>query len=491
MTHSPLRRFSCALALLATTHDASRSSGITSELRNTPSFLCSGAGDDLEIVGQIPDIVLTAGVAQNRTVTHRQVVYPAYPLVPNGYLPYHECGAIARSNTPGLSIRSTYFDIGVNHPSGEWAGLGGSHGSEGLPRVLSPIGLEVIVDGSAPAGTVGNIEIAQNIGDDGVGYIPRIIGVINVYVIAPGTPPPITWFTVIGSAASIAGNRIVLDHSLLNGRPNNRIFVTHSITPPGSPSGISWPHPVSVSYDGVTQRWGIQNDDAAPMPPGIGFNVRIDPGAKLFTVRRRPNTLANTVTSLVISDPRANYNPYATIFVTPASPGGHPVAVRYVAPYWQIVNADTTPIRVDQRFFVQFLGATAYRDDRWRGAREYNPLGSNAISNGSGVDIDGIGPRRVAGDSRYLDFYWARRSSVPLIITANQTPLGRAAYVDTNFAGVSFTGGAFPANTWAVRHESGAAMVNNASFNVWGPAYTSLRPPVDSLLNRDRVIRSR
>lgn len=482
------RQASLALALLATVGAFKHS--IVTPVESPPAkpFACFGTGDDREIIGQIPDIVFTAGVAQNRTVTHSEAVYPAYPLVPNGYLPYYECGAIARSNTPGLSIRSTYFDIGEVHPAGEWAGLNGSHGSLGTPRVLSPIGLELIFDGTASAGTVGNIEIAQNIGGDGIGYIPRVIGIVNVYVIAPNTPAPVTWFTVTGNAGSISGDHLILDHPLLNANPGTRIFVSHSFTPPNASGGMQWAHPVSVAYDGTSQRWTIRNDDGAAMPQGIGFNVRIDPGAKLISVRRAP-TLARTVSSLTIDDPRANYNPYATIFVTPASANAHPLAVKYVAPYWGIVNSDGAKLQVGQRFFVQVLGATAYRDDRWRTAHQYNPLGTNGISNGAGTDIDGLGLKRNAADSRYLDFFWARRSAAPLILTANQTPLGRAAFADSTYSGVSFSGAGL-ASTWTVRHENGAPMPNNSSFNVWGPMFLGPRPPIDSIVNRDRVIRT-
>jgi hypothetical protein len=161
--------------------------------------------------------------------------------------------------------------------------------------------------------------------------------------------------------------------------------------------------------------------------------------------------------------------------------------VKYVAPYWRIVNADGARINLGQRFFVQVLGATAYRDDRWRTARPYNPLSTNAISNGSGIDVHGTGARRNSGDSRYLDFLWARRVSVPLIITANQTPVGRDAFVDASYTGVAFSGVPSPLNTWTVRHETGGAMANSSSFNVWGPANSPLVPAVDSI--RDRVIR--
>jgi hypothetical protein len=482
-----LRQISCAVALVASTSGAARIDKLTVESATAAAFACAGGGDDREIVGQIPDIMLTAGVAQTRTISHNHVVYPAHPLVPNGYLPYYECGAIARSNTPGVSLRSTYFDIGEIHPPGEWAGLNGAHGSLGFPRVM-PVGLELIFDGSAAPGTRGSIEIAQNIGGDGIGYIPRVIGIVNVYVTAPNTPSPITWFTVTGDPASISGNRIVLNHPLLNGNPGNRVFVTHSLTPPGATNTTPWVHPVSVSYDAATARWSIRNDDGVPMSPGTAFNVRIDPGAKLLVARRGRGSLGDARTSLVVDDPRANYNPYATIFVTPASSNPHPLAVKYVAPYWRIVNSDGALINLGQRFFVQVLGATAYRDDRWRRARQYNPLGTNAVSNGSGIDIHGTGSRRTAGDSRYLDFFWARRASVPLVITANQTPIGRDAFIDASYTGVAFSGIPSPL-TWTLRHEAGGTMANNSSFNVWGPANTSIRPPVDSIRDRDRVIR--
>src|SRR5262249_29644891 len=154
------------------------------------------------------------------------------------YLPFYECGAIARSRTPGLSIRSTYFDFDVVHPPGEWAGLNGSHGSGAHLSVLSPIGLELMFDGTAPAGTLCQGGSAANIGGDGIGYIPRIIGSINVYVVAPNSSPPPTWFTVTSDTASVIGNRLLLRHPLLDGQPLNRIFVTHTRTS-GSGAGAA------------------------------------------------------------------------------------------------------------------------------------------------------------------------------------------------------------------------------------------------------------
>jgi hypothetical protein len=438
----------------------------------TSEAACHGTSDDREVVGYIPDIVFTAGSPESRTIIHRQVIYRARPLTPNGYLPYSECGAIARSNMQGLSIQSTYFDVGAVHGPGEWAGLNGSHGTEGSPIVLAPIGLQLIFDGSAPAGTIGGLEIAQNVGGDGVGLIPRLMSLVNIYVVAPNAPPPRTWFTAIADAASIAGARFVLDHPILNNAPNVPIFVTHARNPPGAANTSPWPHPVSVAYDETLARWTIQNDDAAPMPSGIAFHVRIDPSAKRLSTPRRPPRGKPTY-RLRVDDPRTNYNPYATIFVTAASRNPHPIAVRYDAPYWSIVNADGAPVNPGQRFHVQILGGTAYRDDRFR--RAFNPLGTNDLSNGAGVDMHGIGVTRNAGADRFLNFAWAAGAGLPMIVTANQTPIARASVVDANYLGVRFTGAAAPANKLAVSHASGAPMRNNSSFNLW--AAPTIVPP--------------
>jgi hypothetical protein len=424
---------------------------------------CAGTSDARELVGYVPDIVFTSGVPESRTISHRHVLRRAYPLTPGGYLPYSECGAIARSSTPGLSIRSTYFDIGVVHGPGEWAGLGGSHLTQGAPSVLPPLGLELIFDGQAPPGTIGTVEIAQNIGGDGVGYIPRLMGIANVYVVAPGAPPPRTWATVTAARRSITGSKLILDHPLLNGAPDHFIFVTHARS-----GGVNaWPHPVSVSYDTALARWTIANDDAALMPAGIAFHVRIDPSAMRVSRPRRSPVL--TSARLQIDDPRVNYNPFATIFVTPASPNPHPVAVRYDAPNWYIVNEDGAGIGRSQKFHVQIFGATAYRDDRYRSRRPFNPLGTNDLSGGVGIDMHGTGSTRTAGANRYLVFSWTTGTARPLILTANQTPIARDRVIDANYSGVWFTGATAPANRSAIAHANGVAMPNNSSFNVWAP----------------------
>jgi hypothetical protein len=435
--------------------------------------LCAGTPDDLEVVGYIPDIVFTAGVPENRTISHRHVLRPAVSPPNVAPPPFVDCGSLARSKTKGLSVRSTYFDFGVLHGPGEWAGLNGSHPSLGTPVVLPPINLELVFDGSAPAGTVGTVELAHRMGGE-IAFVPRLIGVVNVYVVAPGAALPQTWFTVVGEPSSISGSRLVLDHPLLNGAPGHSIFAS----PVRVGRVAAWRHPISVGYDEALERWTIHNDDAAAMVDGVAFNVRIDPSARILGRSRQSPELPKhpTVPSTVpiarmrIDDPRANHNPFATIFVTAASPNPHPIAVRYEAPSWHIVNADGRPMSRLQRFHVQVFGATAYRSDLYRGRFPVNPLRTNELSNGVGVDMHGLGAARNADANRFLDFPWALAAHTPMIVTPNQTPTGRHPIVDTAYVGVWFTGApTTPANRWAVAHADGSPMPNASSFNVWSP----------------------
>jgi hypothetical protein len=431
---------------------------------------CAGTPDDRDVVGYIPDIVLTAGVPEVRAVVHSHVVRRAAPVANAPSPPFSECGAVARSNLRGLSIRSTYFDFGAVHGPGEWAGLNGSHHTEGSPIVLSGIRLELVFDGSAPAGAVGTVEIAQRSGGE-ITWAARLMTRANVYVVAPGAALPQTWFTATADAPAIFGARLVLDHPLLNGAGSNLIFVTHAHTK----AVPRWPHPLSVRYDATLARWTIVNDDGATMPPGIAFHVRIDPSAMILSrPRRHPGRPS---ARLRIDDPRANYNPFAVILVTPASPNAHPIAVRYDAPHWSIVNADGAAIGT-QRFHVQIHGAGAYRDDRFRRARPFDPLGTNGVSNGLGVDASGIGPARTSGDSRFIDLFWALGAPRPMIVTPNLTPYGRSEIAAPSFVSVWATGATAPTHRAAVAQATGAPMPNTAGMNLW-----SQPAPVRSVRN--------
>jgi len=420
---------------------------------------CVGGGYDREVVAQVPDVTFVAGVPETKTLN------PVYSVRLSNDS-FYDCGAIARSNTSGVNLIESYGIPGTVHRPGEWGGVGVSAGP-GTFRYGS--GFQIVYDGSGTAGTRGTIEIAQKQSEFDLS--PRVIATVNVYIVPPGSIPA-TWLTVTSSAQTISGDRLILDHPFLNGQPSAIAFVSHVWNPGGTSSGVFWNHPISMAYDSTLGKWAIQNDDSATMVAGLSFNVRIDPSGARITVRGKRD---QQVKFVKIDQPTANYNPFATVMVTPA--GGtrnpHPIAVKYVVPYWGIVNSDGANIPVGAAFNVKVMGASSYIDDTYRGARPFDPLGSNAWSDGVGIDIVGIGANRTAFANRYLSFFWSPgKPALPLIVTPNENPLGKSVVADPHYVGVFYTGTgrADPPGRWSVYHEDQTAMPTNARFNVWAPA---------------------
>ena len=147
--------------------------------------------------------------------------------------------------------------------------------------------------------------------------------------------------TVLGSTR--------MDHALANGNPDAILLVTQRLET-GSGGAILNDHPIAVSYDQLSERWAISNQDSTGVPPGALFNVLIvNPGREAFVHQA---SAANTYShATYIDHPLANGNPNAIPFVTQnQTPGGgppgtindHEVAVLYAegSGKWAIVNHD-------------------------------------------------------------------------------------------------------------------------------------------------------
>ena len=331
-------------------------------------------------------------------------------------------------------------------------------------------------NGAATAGTSGRVDIATA---DELGNPITILGRVNVYIV--GAKPDPTWFTVTSTKRSIAGDSLILDNEHLNVQPGARVFAMHY-----GGATQHWNHPIAVTYDSWTARWMIRNEDGEKMPVGISFHVRIDPSASLITT---PHNYATN--SLTIDDPVANYNPFATIVVTPWSAGNRRMtrafAVRYAAPYWRIVFQDGSPMPVSDYtripydnagFFVKIVGASTYVDDRV-GPQDPSGFNLTSKSNGVGLDIVGRAPRS-SGDTRYLrNFCWAAGSTLtPVIATLNQTPLPYPApasyyfFFEAAIYGASFVNG-----TATIYHEDGTNIDPFVPLNVMAPYRASCAPP--------------
>jgi hypothetical protein len=147
--------------------------------------------------------------------------------------------------------------------------------------------------------------------------------------------------TVLGSTR--------INHALANGNPDAILLVTQLAGTPDIPAVLN-DHTIAVSYDELSERWAISNQDSTGIPQGALFNVLIvNPGSEAFVHQTSPANIYNHAT--YIDHPLANNNPHAIPFVTQnqtpgeGSPGtinDHEVAVLYVEAtgQWAIVNQD-------------------------------------------------------------------------------------------------------------------------------------------------------
>jgi alpha-beta hydrolase superfamily lysophospholipase len=109
-----------------------------------------------------------------------------------------------------------------------------------------------------------------------------------------------------------------LDHPLLNGNPNARLFILPNYNVNGSEAaGVNYWQNAGVWYNGT--KWTIFNQNTQVlMPESLVFNVLIVPieYPNYFTFRVTPNSLTNFPNSAVIDNPLTNNNPNALLLVT-------------------------------------------------------------------------------------------------------------------------------------------------------------------------------
>jgi hypothetical protein len=83
-------------------------------------------------------------------------------------------------------------------------------------------------------------------------------------------------FTHFANSTNTVGDSTYLSNPNIDGQPNAKIFVTHAWNPEGR-SGTYNNHSVGVWFDAGRGRWAIFNEDRAPMPNTIAFNVWVAP----------------------------------------------------------------------------------------------------------------------------------------------------------------------------------------------------------------------
>ena len=231
-----------------------------------------------------------------------------------------------------------------------------------------------------------------------------------------------------------------------------RLFVSHVYNPSGSKSGTNWNHPLSVEYDSTLAKWTIKNADNATMATGLGFNFRVDPTATQVCARQ-PGTGAEFISSLAVDDFNSNNNIYATLIVTPVSGPAHPIAVKYAAPYWGIVDSDGTLISGGTCFNVKIIAFSQYVDDPAQ--PDLSGKSNTIVDNGVGQDMGPNGTNYTINGIRIFNFNWSSGSGgLPMIYTPNLTPMGFTAPAspDTRYSSLWVTPiCAFPSRLWAHR----------------------------------------
>lgn len=212
---------------------------------------------------------------------------------------------------------------------------------------------------------------------------------------------------------------------------NPRDYVVF-VMPNTTPNGVWTPtidyHPVGVFFDDSRNKWGIFNEDKAPMPVGAAFNVFAR--APHYGVFTHTATLVNSNRNYTdIDDISTNYYPYAYVIVTPnwnplgSLPGtfdSHPVGVWYHDNHWSIFHEDNTPIPVGASFNVfvssnadpvmTYLNAQAHV--HW--SQPYNTSGASTQINCNWTGV------RSCGE--------ASHSLIFATLNANPTPYALVAY---------------------------------------------------------------
>ncbi len=418
-----------------------------------PAHATCANGFTIYVSGQVPDITFRAGVPQ--TIRFN----PWYASFNSNSF---SCGIFARVTTPGVSVQQSYGCPGSGCPvipPGEWAAVGDAYSGPINAVFHKDTDIPLIFDGSAPAGAQGILEIAVRDNDLG---IPSqvVVATGNVYV--ESATPPLTSFLVGSTAANISGDRVLLDHPWLNGNPGQNLFVAHLRNPGGSIFGTSWNHPLAVEYDPFAGRWAIRNSDGVAMPAGLAFQVRVDPSAQLYCTSGFPGNYAE----ILVLHPAANGNIFASVLVTPIAGGPHPVAVRYLAPYWRILYSDGATIPQSTCFNVQVFAFTQYLDDPSSG--DLSGKANTAANWGTGVDMGGFGTGHQSGASRSLMFDWGLENPYrQMMLTYNATPMGFTAAYDPRSFGFTAPNPFGLGGRWTVYHEDGTTMPLNARFNLW------------------------
>ncbi|RYD15902.1 MAG: hypothetical protein EOP90_03625 [Lysobacteraceae bacterium] len=140
-----------------------------------------------------------------------------------------------------------------------------------------------------------------------------------------------------------------IDHPALNGRPAADLFATPNFDGDGSNPNVTHPHPYGSWYDGT--RWTLFNEDLAPMPAYVDFNVFV-PATGSGVFRHAANAANTSGWATQLDHASVNDLPDRIVLATQNFSAGpaynaHPIGVFYFSlggpGSWLIANLDLLP----------------------------------------------------------------------------------------------------------------------------------------------------
>lgn len=145
----------------------------------------------------------------------------------------------------------------------------------------------------------------------------------NVLVVPPNKAGS-SLFVQTSTSTNTASDYTLINNPLTNGQPNAKLLITQDWNPNGA-GGAYNPHNVGVWYDSTAGKWGIFNEDQAPMPIGVSFNVMVGQapsnGGKITTIKTTSTNRSGDTT--FISNAQTTGNPNNVAFTTQNwNPGG-------------------------------------------------------------------------------------------------------------------------------------------------------------------------
>ena len=399
------------------------------------------------VIGQLPDVFFTPGVAATKTI--------GYSFVLSSTIPGGNYAVFAGAASAGIVVEQTYGGSPPYQASYPELTSVGPSGQAGIPSNWT-INLKTTAGTPAGAYTIELFGFTNSIDD----YLPtsfnrsdsfflqtRRIGVINVYVKESPFAPT---FVVAASAANTSGASTRIDHVFTDGNPNARIIVTQSADT-GTKFPVINPHPLRAEYDAVAAKWRIKNADAATMPIGAVFNVHVEGAATVQHVSAAANITSNKT---CLDNAVANDNPSALVFFTISA--GASLATNNGVYYdtssarWCIFTEDLTAFPPNVVFNVKVIGLP----------------GTHTVS--PGVYETFIQSGNNDATSTHITRSSTAHSSALLFITHNRNPPGAVVTNNNRPIAVRKDILALPVN-WILFNSNGGAMSTSASFNVWEP----------------------